>query len=240
MPARLDIHAHLIPGIDDGCADLDESLDAVATLRRHGYAGTVCTPHIWPELFPGNTPSHIVGLTTLLQQELDRHEVGYRLWPGGELRLFKHAIKWLKQHGVPTLADTRYVLCDLWEDRWPKHADQTLDYLLDEGYTPILAHPERMNVTRGFEDHLDRIRGKGVLLQGNFNCFTGLEGPLAADRVRQYLRDGRYALMAMDLHRPDTLPARLEGLAMMADEFGAEAVERYTAQAPRDLLGVEA
>ena len=202
----------MIPGIDDGCEDLTQSLESIDRLMAYGYVGSVCTPHIWPDLFPGNTPSHIEGLTAQLQRELDARGIGYRLWPGGELRLFKGAIKWLKQHGVPTLAGTRYVLCDLWEDRWPKHADQTLDYLLDEGYTPILAHPERMNLDGKLPAQLTTLTARGVLLQGNFNCLTGGEGPLAAERVRRFLHEDRYALMAMDMHRPEALETRLEGL----------------------------
>jgi protein-tyrosine phosphatase len=239
MPRRIDVHSHMLPGIDDGCEDIEQSLESIARLQAYGYVGSVCTPHIWPELFPGNTPSHIQGLTIQLQRELEARDIDYRLWPGGELRLFKGAIKWLQQHGVPTLAGTRYVLCDLWEDRWPRHADQTLDYLLEEGYTPILAHPERMNLDGKLPTQLDRLAERSVLLQGNFNCFTGVEGPLAAERVRRFLHEDRYSLMAMDMHRPEVLDTRIEGLEIMAEEFGVAEVDRLTDQAPRRLLGLD-
>mgnify|MGYP006292749051 CR=1 FL=1 len=236
----LDIHSHLIPGIDDGCEDFDQALESVIRLREAGYVGTVCTPHIWPELFPGNTPAHVQGLTLHLQRELRNRGVSYRLWPGGELRLFKGAVKWMKQHGVPTLAGSRCVLCDLWEDRWPKHADQTLDWLLDEGYTPILAHPERVNISEdAIEADLERITGKGVLLQGNFNCLTGQDGPLAAQRIRRWLRDHRYALSALDMHRPHLPGTRREGLDVLSREFTDDHVEALTAAAPRELLGLK-
>lgn len=239
MPRRIDVHSHMLPGIDDGCEDLEQSLESVVRLQAYGYVGTVCTPHIWPDLFPGNTPSHIQGLTVQLQRELKARGIDYRLWPGGELRLFKGAIKWLGQHGVPTLAGTGYVLCDLWEDRWPRHADQTLDYLLEQGYTPILAHPERMNLDGKLPGQLDALAERGVLLQGNFNCFTGDEGHLAAERVRRFLQEDRYALMAMDMHRPDALDTRLEGLDIMSREFGIDEVDRFTQRAPWELLGLE-
>ena len=229
----------MIPGIDDGCEDLDQSLESIDRLMTYGYVGSVCTPHIWPDLFPGNTPSHIEGLTAQIQREIDARGIGYRLWPGGELRLFKGAVKWFKQHGVPTLAGTRFVLCDLWEDRWPRHADQTFDYLLDEGYTPILAHPERMNLGGKLPAQLTALAARGVLLQGNFNCLTGGEGPLAAERVRRFLHENRYALMAMDMHRPEALETRLEGLEIMIEEFGAEQADRLTDAAPRALLGIQ-
>ena len=238
MPRRIDVHSHLLPGIDDGCEDLDQSLASVRRLTELGYVGTVCTPHVWPDLFPHNTTSHIQGLTVQLRREFESRGVSYELWPGGELRLFKGAVKWLKQHGVPTLAGSRCVLCDLWEDRWPRHADQTLDYLLEEGYTPILAHPERANIDKGLDAQLDRLADKGVLLQGNFNCFTGREGPLAAERVRQYLQEGRYALLATDMHRPDALDTRVEGIELAVAEFGEDLVNRYTDDAPRQRLGL--
>lgn len=233
---RIDIHSHMLPGIDDGCTDIDESIASITQLKQAGYAGTICTPHLWPELFPDNTPANIRRWTADLSQKLAERGVDYPLWPGGELRLFDDCVDWLKKVGVPTLGGSKYVLCDFWEDAWPKYADTLFDWLMSEGYQPILAHPERIGVKDGLEKHLDAVTARGVLLQGNFRCMTGEDGFLPDQRVRQYLAEGRYWIMALDMHRPADLPDRMDGMRMVAEEFGQDVVDHMTIDRPREIL----
>ncbi len=233
---RIDIHSHMIPGVDDGCVDVGESIASIQMLKKIGYAGTICTPHMLPELFPDNTPANVKLWVQTLSKNLADEGIDYRLWPGGELRLFDKCIDWLKAVGVQTLGDTKYVLTDFWEDHWPKYADKTFDWLMSEGYKPILAHPERIGMQKDLEKHLDEVTARGVLLQGNFRCMTGEDGYLPDQRVRQFLQEGRYWIMAIDMHRPSDLSSRLDGLQMVVDEFGQQVVDQMTIERPRVLL----
>ena len=213
MPAipptgRIDIHSHMLPGIDDGCETLDDSIASIKLLKEAGYSATICTPHIWPELFPDNTPTRIKQLTQEVSDQLAAAGVEYTLFDGGELRLFFEVVDWMKTHGVPTLGDSRYVLADFWDDVWPDYVDETIDWLIAEGYKPILAHPERIGIKDVDElvKRLDSLVERGVKLQGNFRCMTGEDGFLPDQRVRQFLAEQRYWLMAIDMHRPSDLP----------------------------------
>ncbi|MGB0766640.1 MAG: CpsB/CapC family capsule biosynthesis tyrosine phosphatase [Phycisphaeraceae bacterium] len=219
------MHSHLLPGIDDGCASLDESLESIRRLIDAGYVGTVCTPHCWPNHFPHITPEHIRAWRDALAAEIDKVGLDYRLWTGGELRIFSGAIDWMKQHGVPTLAESNCVLCDFWQAQWQPYIDDTFDWLMSEGYRPILAHPERSPTRDGYDKHLDRVTERGVILQGNLRCFTGEEG-FGPDRdVRRYMDDDRYTLLALDMHRPAALQGRLDGIAIAAEEYGQARIE---------------
>ncbi|GAB4196698.1 MAG: hypothetical protein Kow00105_10820 [Phycisphaeraceae bacterium] len=233
---RIDIHSHLIPDIDDGCTSIEDTIESIHLLTRAGYVGSICTPHVWPELFPDNTPANIHRWTDHLIQQLRDRGIDYTLWPGGELRLFDRCIDWLKAFGVPTLGDSRYVLTDFWEDRWPRYADRTYDWLLSEGYQPILAHPERIGMPDGLEKHLDAIADRGIRLQGNFRCMTGEDGYLPDQRVRLYLQQNRYWIMGLDAHRSSDLPSRLDGLDLTAQEFGPTLVDQMTIARPREIL----
>ena len=221
----LDLHSHLLPGIDDGCAHLGESLESIEKLMALGYSGSFCTPHIWPQLYPANTPEHIAAWVDVLRNELSRRGIGYRLWAGGEVRLFPGIVDWLKIAGVPTLGESRYVLCDFWEDKWERHLNKAFEWMLAEGYTPILAHPERVNVQRKLDKHLDALAEMGVLMQGNFQSFSGELGRDADARVRRFMDEDRYTFLAMDMHRPDALPGRIDGMEIAAAEYGRERVE---------------
>src|SRR5215469_7918145 len=83
---RIDVHSHLLPGVDDGCATLEESLACARKLVQAGYTHAFCTPHIWPNL-PKNTVEEIAQRTQRLQQAYDEASVPLKLLPGGELNL---------------------------------------------------------------------------------------------------------------------------------------------------------
>ena len=177
---RIDIHSHLLPSIDDGCRSLDESIECITKLKSMGFVGSICTPHMWPEAFPGNTPEHVRAWTARLQQDLMERGVEYQVWPGGELRLFEGVVQWMQTNGVPTLADSRYVLIDTWDRSWPKFAASVFQWLIGQKYQPILAHPERVPDQRGLDKRIREVEEMGLLLQCNANSFTGAEG-LRAD-----------------------------------------------------------
>jgi len=230
------MHSHVLPGIDDGCVSVNESLESIRVLKDYGYVGTVCTPHCWPMNYPHITPAHIRLWRDALQQEIDKAGLDYMLWTGGELRIYEGAVAWMQANGVPTLANSKYVLCDFWEPKWKPWIDDTLDWLMAQGYTPILAHPERSPTREHYDKYLDAITARGVLLQGNLRCFTGEEGYHADQAVRRYMDEGRYTLLALDMHRPDALQGRLDGIALASEAYGEQRIDDMIDAEVRRLL----
>lgn len=236
QPGRIDLHSHLLPQVDDGCACVEDSLACVRELLAHGYEGTICTPHVWGELFPDNTPARIARWVDRLRERLAVEGLSYRLWPGGELRLHDNAVPWMRVHGVPTLAGSNCVLTDFWADHWPDYVDRTFAWLLDEGYTPVLAHPERLGCPDELFARLDDLAAMGVLLQGNFKPVTGEEGLRPMTVARRLLDEDRYTFMALDMHGPDSLAVRFDGLRLIDRELGPARLHRYTCTAPREFI----
>jgi protein-tyrosine phosphatase len=232
----IDIHCHLLPGLDDGCRDLDEALTCIRRLGRAGYGGAICTPHIVPEEYPRNEPGLIRAQTQALRQALADARLPFEVWPGAELRLAADVTAWMGVYGAPTLADSNVVLCDFWDPSWPAWVNQSLRWLLDQHCQPILAHPERLPARRDLDRRLTELADMGVWFQGNFVCLTGAEGAEADRLTRAWLEARRYQFMALDTHRPDTLGVRLDGLALLAAEFGPEALAELSDAAPRRLI----
>ncbi|MEM6391870.1 MAG: CpsB/CapC family capsule biosynthesis tyrosine phosphatase [Planctomycetota bacterium] len=233
----IDLHAHLIPALDDGCKTLGETIESIQTLQAHGFTASVCTPHtMWMDQFPHILPDHTRAWTNELQRELAGMGIDYTLLPGGELRASKQAIDLMKENGVPTLAHSKLVLMDFWEPKWPAYLDATADWLLDQGYTPVLAHPER-SVTKGdFDGQLQALTDRGVLLQCNAAAVAGACGPLAETYARNLLTAGRYTFLALDAHRPDTLDDRLTGIDMARELVGDAAVQELLHDNPKRLV----
>jgi protein-tyrosine phosphatase len=233
----IDLHSHLLPGIDDGCRNVEESLACVRKLLENGFTGTVCTPHMGIDAFPENVPDNIAIRVETLQEQLLAAGLEYQLWAGGELRIGDDTIAWLREHGVPTLGPSRMVLVDYWGSQWPDYADSVIEHLIDQGYHPILAHPERMDL----KDHewdavLERLHQFGVPLQGNLRCIAGGEGPRVEARARRLLSENRYRFVATDMHGTPDLPDRLAGLTAVEKQVGREKLRELLALAPFEIV----
>jgi protein-tyrosine phosphatase len=231
---RIDIHAHLLPGVDDGCQDIAESLACARRMVEAGFTDLVCTPHVWPNM-PHNNPRDTPPRVAALQRELDRERVPLRLHVGGEINLRDHTADDVKQLLTYQLGG-RHVLIDFWFPELPDWFDRVIGQLQQSGLTVIIAHPERIECFQRNPEIIDALITRGVLLQANLQCLPDpVEKPtrLLAER---WLRERRYTFLASDLHRLDTLQLRLDGLQRAIELLGDEEVDRLTRLNPRQVL----
>jgi protein-tyrosine phosphatase len=234
----IDVHCHLLPGVDDGCKTLDESIAVARQMIAAGYTHAVCTPHIWPN-FPHNNAANIPRYVARLQEQFDRAGVAMRLLPGGEINL-RHETLHTPTHELVTynLAG-KFVLFDLWAGQLPDFFEPTVRWFQRQNIQPIIAHPERMEAVQKNPALADYFAQIGLLMQGNLYCLT--DSPLApavATRLaRQFLTDGRYFLLGSDNHTPDTVHHRLAGLQVARDLVGESVVHRLLHEHPLQLLG---
>jgi protein-tyrosine phosphatase len=233
----LDLHCHILPGIDDGCRNVIESLEVVQQWASLGMRGAVCTPHVCTSMFPNNHPVQIAQCVAELQRAIDAAEVRFDLWPGGEVRLAPRTIQWFGEFGVPTIGPGRAVLIDWWGRDWPACCDETIDWLFERGFQPVLAHPERMGLLEDELQHvIDRLQARGVWLQGNLNSLAGGEGLPAQRRADRWLAEGRYHLLASDTHGPDSVAGRALGLARVREQCGEATIVRLLIDRPREVM----
>jgi len=236
-PGFIDIHSHLLPGVDDGCVTLDDSLTCVRQLIQHGFAGTICTPHYWFESYPRNTPDEIKRRVAALGEQIAAAGLHYPIWPGAEVRIAEDTITWFEDRGVPTLASSAFVLVDYWGNSWPEYANRVLDYLVQHNYRPILAHPERMGLDG---DELEAVRRElhdmGVIFQGNLNSLAGGEGARAQQRIEHWLDATHYQIIATDMHGPMGLASRLRGIDLLRQRSGSSAAELLLGERPSKIV----
>jgi protein-tyrosine phosphatase len=230
MTGRIDVHSHLLPGIDDGCKTVEESLFCARELVAAGYTHCFCTPHIWPNL-PKNTVEQIPRLTSELQRALDEAQIPLRLIAGGEINL-RVEPRQIVTYGMAG----RYVLIDLWAETLPEHFAPAVRWLQSAGLTVILAHPERMRAVQDGPRIADYFQKLGLLLQGNLQCFADPLGSRTRVTVERFMREDRYFMLGSDLHGPGTMPSRLQGLRNAIEVAGAEKIDQLTIENPRRLL----
>lgn len=232
---RIDVHAHLLPGVDDGCQSLDDSLECARGMVRAGYTHLFCTPHIWPNL-PNNTPAQICQWTEQLQVQLDIAQIPLRLLPGGELNLQSQAEAGRPEEPMTFAMAGKYVLADFWANELPPYVEPEVRWLQSLGLRVILAHPERMRAVQDDPSLMDLFRDMGMLLQGNLQCLTDPLDKPSRRLAERFLLEGRYFLLGSDLHNPASLLSRLGGLHRAIELIGVDGVAKLTIENPRQLL----
>lgn len=236
MIGRIDVHSHLLPGVDDGCQDLTESIACAKRMVEAGYTHSFCTPHIWPNL--DNRPSNIPTRVRILQQALDEAGVALKLLPGGELHLSERFCQTPVTELMTYNGQGLYALFDFWTQRFPVHFDSCLSYLRQSGIQPILAHPERIEAVQNEpEQLLEWVERQGLLLQCNLECLG--ESVLSPRRrlAERWLIENRYFLLGSDLHNLRGLEVRLQGLKRAIELVGEDKVWELTHTNPVKLLG---
>jgi protein-tyrosine phosphatase len=234
--SRVDVHAHLLPGIDDGCQTVEESLLCAQALVGAGYSHCFCTPHIWPNL-PANNVLEIPRLTADLQRALDAAGIRLRLIPGGEIKLGPDYHLITAPDDIPTFAMAgRYAMIDLWAQTLPGHFEAGVRWLHAQGVEVILAHPERMRAVQDQPQLADYFAELGMLLQGNLQCFSDAAGSYTRRTVERFMNEDRYFVLGSDMHGPASIEARMRGLHHAIQFAGAEKIAQLTIENPRRLL----
>lgn len=239
--SNVDLHLHLLPGVDDGPADEAASLVHAARMVAEGVHEATVTPHIAHPWFPGFDPATIAERTRLLQRALDREGLALRLRTGGELHPDAAAdldasVLELVAQGP---AGARWVLLEVPFAGVDVAFAETAARIRAKGFGLVIAHPERAEgLLSGVGIAiLRRELEQGSVLQVNVCSLLGMHGDEARDAARRLVRSGLAYVLASDGHggaRGHTLAA---GLAA-AQAIGASELQSWqlTQANPRFLL----
>jgi protein-tyrosine phosphatase len=234
MTGRIDVHSHLLPGVDDGCRDLFESIECAKRMVENGYTHLFCTPHIWPNL--DNATDTIALRVARLQAELDETNVPLKLLPGGEMHISGTFCNTRVEDLVTYNNNRKFALFDFWTERLPHYFERCLQHIRNAGITPILAHPERIDAVQNDPDKIVEFAQAGLLLQCNLECLGDPARGRRTVLAEKWLREDRYFLLGSDLHHLNGLDVRLNGLKRAIEIVGEEKVWQLTYTNPTKLM----
>ncbi|CAH0198493.1 Tyrosine-protein phosphatase YwqE [Pedobacter sp. Bi27] len=203
----VDMHSHILPGIDDGSPDVATSLRFVKSLQELGFDQLICTPHIYRELYP-NTVETISAAKAALQEALDKENILFKLGAGAEYMIDQDFS--LQNELCPL--DQKHLLIEMSYLNESPSISQTIFDIEIKGYKPILAHPERY--TFYFRDitRLKRFKEKGCLLQLNLLSVLGYYGKDVKQLAEVLLKEKMYDLAGTDLHHDKHLNVLKESI----------------------------
>jgi protein-tyrosine phosphatase len=232
----IDLHCHMLPGIDDGAADLQTALAMAEIASDDGIVMTACTPHIYSGLYE-NTGLGIQRAVADFRIRLQEAGISLRLTYGADVHLAPNLVVGLRNQSIPSLHGSRYFLLEPPHHVAPPRLEATVFELVAAGYIPVITHPERLS---WIEDHCDifyKLVQKGAWLQVTAGSLTGRFG-MAAKYWAEYLLDeGLTHLLATDAHgiagRP---PLLAEGRQAAERWVGIEEAQHLVITRPQGIL----
>lgn len=223
----IDLHLHLLPGVDDGAQSIEQALAMGRIAAADGCTALVATPHQRRDEWSNDDAQRLADRLAELASRLPRDAQGSvpQVHLGGEVRVDSELLADLArpgQSGVLSLAGSRYLLLEFEPSGFGPDPVEIVHELLAEGWWPIVAHPEVVPfLWESDDDPLARLVEAGALFQVTAMSVTGEFGKGAKERVWELLRAGCVQFVASDAHRPDWRPPGLAAARkLLARELG--------------------
>ena len=228
----IDLHCHILPGLDDGSKSLEESLDMARLAAESGVAGIVATPHC-----DGADSKEVRRAVSLLRDAIKDAKIPVELFLGMEIFGTWDTLKLLKQKKLLTVNGSKYPLIefDFYADG--EETTRILREIVGAGYRPVIAHPERYEFVQKNPKILNTWNKMGCLLQVNRGSFMGRFGNLALQLAFAMVERNFAAVAASDAHSASVrTPWMRDVRELLEKEFSCETAEKLLVSNPLCIL----
>jgi tyrosine-protein phosphatase YwqE len=230
LPVSLDIHSHILPGIDDGSPDIETSVELIKGLYNLGIRRSIATPHIIGDMYR-NTPETINNALEKVKHACKKAKIDIQLSAAAEYMIDDYFMALLKSKTPLLTLHKNILLTEISYSTPPVNLGAIASNIIAEGYRPILAHPERYFFYHRNFDQYYRLREMGFILQVNLLSLTGYYGSGAKKAARFILEKELAPLVGTDLHHH-------YHLAAFTDPKNLSAIHRFLGNKPFNNLDV--
>ncbi|MDI9469227.1 MAG: protein tyrosine phosphatase [Bacillota bacterium] len=230
----VDLHTHVLWGVDDGAQNLDMTMKMLWQYAEAGYTDIIITPHHDPSRYevPVDVVKEGVSRLTALAREMN---LSFNFYPGHEIQLQAQTPQMLKRGELLSLNNSRYVMIELPFLTKPYYAKEILYRIQLLGYIPIISHPERYRYAQQDPPSFAALVGAGCLLQLNLSSLNATAKEQEA--LNYFLRNGLYHVVATDAHNTEMRsPNQKEALYKLSQLVDATEYEKLTETNPRRVL----
>src|SRR5712691_13321757 len=233
----VDIHCHILPGVDDGAHDMDASLAMASCAVADGIDVIIATPH-WPWEDEPIPARRILELTAEVQAELDRAQIPLRLVPGHECAITPELPDELAKGGALAFGGkVRYTLLETPYHHLPFYLRDIVFQVQSRGFGTVIAHPERNPIIQNDPGQLLEYVRSGCLVQVTAGSLTGQWGPASKKAGLALFRRGLAHIIASDAHSPNSRPPVMSEARKLVEEALGEAIARRAVEdLPRRII----
>lgn len=220
----IDIHCHVLPGIDDGSENLDMSLEMLGIAEENNTTKIIATPHYYRGNYENKFKDilkHVENLNTVIKAK----KINIEIFPGQEIFVDKYTLDLYKDGTIHTLNDSKYMLVEFPMDVFPSDAIDMIYELKLLGVRPIVAHPERYIYINGDLMNINKFIEEGCLFQINTSSIIGLLGKRVKETAHSLMDNGLCHFIASDAH---SAYKRCPNLGLVMEDIKEEYKEIYT------------
>ncbi len=233
----IDLHCHILPGLDDGPDHWSKSLNMAKIAVRDGIKDIVCTPHWQLDLYP-NHGQTIQAKVNQFRERLVANNIDLNIYPGSEIHVDLSVPAKLQSGEIITLNDTGYyALIELPNQVIPKHMEDFFWSLISREIIPIIAHPEKNIALSQDPDPLYEWVSMGAMIQITSSSLLGSFGKDPKDFAVSLLEHNLVHVLATDAHGPTKRPPKLLSGKEVVDKIkGQEIADKMVGEIPRQIL----
>ncbi|MEN9485212.1 MAG: hypothetical protein RJB37_3092, partial [Pseudomonadota bacterium] len=238
----LDLHVHVLPGIDDGPRTMEDALALARALAEDGIEHIVATPHIYLGVFD-NTAARISAVFDEFQAAVSDAGIDLTMTWAAEVRICPEILDWIESRRLPmlngSLVGPSTSLIELPDGQIPVGTDKLMGMMMDRGITPLMAHPERNKAVMEQPTRLEALRRLGCKFQVTAGSLLGDFGARAQTTAQKLLDAGWVDVIATDAHNRSSRRPRM-GAARdwLVEHFDEALALRLTRTQPTEIAGV--
>ncbi len=195
----VDMHSHLLPGLDDGAVTMQETLHYFKRMKLWGYRKCIVTPHIFSGVY-NNSPQNILPVYEKVKQELIIAEIDIEIEVAAEYMLDDSFMELLNRNEQILCFGDRYVLIEMPFAAPSPYIESAIFNLILKGYTPILAHPERYSYYFENLAYYSRLIDMGCFFQVNMLSLSGYYGKNVKKIATTLINNNMVTFIGTDLH----------------------------------------
>jgi protein-tyrosine phosphatase len=199
LPFNMDIHSHILPGIDDGSPNIETSLELIEGLCSLGIKKTIATPHIISDLYR-NTPTIINNVLYELQKACRKKGLSIEISAAAEYMIDDYFLDLLQQQEPLLTLHENLILTEIPFTANADNLENVIALIIDNGYKPILAHPERYHYFQKRLDDYFYLKKIGFTLQVNLLSLIGYYGEKEEKAAKFILKNNLATLVGTDMH----------------------------------------
>jgi tyrosine-protein phosphatase YwqE len=196
---EVDMHSHLLPGLDDGLEQMEQTIAFAKEMKQLGYKKFICTPHILPDVHD-NSPETILPRLEEVRKALKENEIDIEVAAAAEYMVGPELHETILKDGKLLTFGNNYILIEMSYAAPSQNIVQVIFDLKIKGYRPILAHPERYNYYLGNNEIYEDFIARGCLLQVNLLSLTGFYGKPVQKAAEFLVKNKLVSFIGTDMH----------------------------------------
>lgn len=197
---KADMHSHLLPGIDDGSQTIQDSVNMIKGLKELGFSQLLATPHVMHDFYRNSTDTILSGLDQL-KEALNQASIDIEISASAEYYFDEELTKRVATKDIITFGKENYLLFEFSYFNEHQGVFEGVTDMLQAGYTPVLAHPERYPYYVANLKQYEKLKNMGLKFQLNLMSFAGHYGEGAIYGAHHLIEQGFVDFIGTDIHR---------------------------------------